>query len=226
MNEASEYAYLGETIDVPITGSDPLQATVAYCDETDVDRMLLVFPPNPILGGDSRNNVVQALLAEAVKRQALAVTFDYRGSNGSRVGDVDMMTYWEALNAGGDFSQIIEDAVAVVSAIKTAFGSPGCCALAGYSFGCYMALQSAPQLGRPPVGGISPPLEEYDFRPWLKEGDLHLFVAPDDPFCPTHKAKELCDNTGMAIHTVASDDHFFRGTEPLLARTVCDTLQL
>lgn len=222
MSPSTEHNYLGETLSIDRPDCDPIQATVAYHDNTDPRQLLLVCPPNPILGGDSQNNVVQALLAEAVHRGGIAVTFDYRGSRDGKVGELDIMTYWEALNASGDFSQIIADTMAVVEAVTREFDTNGCTAIAGYSFGSLIALQVADRLGITPVCCISPPLAEYEFIPWLQKIRPHLFVAPEDPFCPPEAIAHIRQTMDLAIHTVPSDDHFFRDHEPYLAQQVCN----
>jgi alpha/beta superfamily hydrolase len=225
MENGSERRYLGETVEVAVAGGT-IEATVAYGDATDISRVLLVFPPNPILGGDSQNNVVQALLEEAVARDALGVTFDYRGSKGERIGGVDMMSYWESLHAVGDFSGVLDDAAAVVERVGSAFGASGCPALAGYSFGSFMALQFAARVADTPVACISPPLGEYDFVPWLRKHQPGLFVASDDAFCTQAELARVVQDTGLGVQVVESDDHFFRGVEPTVARLVCDRLGL
>lgn len=222
----TDHTYLGETLTVPAHDGETLLVTAAYRDDTDVNRLVVIFPPNPILGGDSQNNVVQALLEEGVNRGVLAVTFDYRGTANGQVGDVDMMTYWENLNEKGDFSDILTDVEAVVAAVKKAFGSTGCQALVGYSFGCFMALQSAVRFSCPNVAAISPPIGEYDFIPFLNGLDLNVFVAPDDIFCPAEEAKDIFADYGYPMIEIPGDDHFFRDTEPHLAQRVFDFLDL
>ncbi len=224
MNSKTPREYLGETLAVELGAGVSTLATVAYADDSQVDRLLLVLPPNPMLGGDSQNNVVQALLAEGAARGALAATFDYRGSREGKVGQVDLMSYWEGLAASRDYGQIVADVAQVVAAVGQAFGSRGCQALAGYSFGCYLALLSAPQLGRPPVAGVSPPIQEYDLRPCLAGLDVHLFAAANDPFCPPELATATFAAHGVTVETMAADDHFFRGVEATLARRVLDVL--
>lgn len=218
------HSYLGETFTVPAHDGELLHVTAAYRDDTDVNQLVMIYPPNPILGGDSQNNVVQALLEEGANRGALAVSFDYRGTADGQVGDVDMMTYWESLNEKGDFSDILKDIQAVVDAVKKAFGSAGCQALIGYSFGCLMALQSAERLGCQNVAGISPPAGEYNFTPFPGGLNLKIFVAPDDLFCPAEEAKGIFGDYGYPVIEIPSDDHFFRDTEPLLAQQVFDSL--
>lgn len=222
----TDHTYLGETLTVRTHDGETLQATVAYRDATDVNLLIMIFPPNPILGGDSQNNVIQALLEEGVNRGALAVTFDYRGTIDGQVGDVDMMTYWEALNETGDFSDILTDVEAVVSTVKKTFGSTGCQALIGYSFGCFMALQSAAKFSCSKVAGISPPIGEYNFVPFLDGVNLTVFVAPDDIFCPAEEAKTVFSENNCPVISVPSDDHFFRGTELPLAQRVFNSLKI
>jgi alpha/beta superfamily hydrolase len=135
-----------------------------------------------------------------------------------------MMSYWDALNHSGDFSRIVEDTLAVLRKVQEEFGSQGCRAVIGYSFGAYIALQVASRLDNPPVCCISPPLSEYPFLPWMQQIKPRLFIAPDDPFCPKEEIAKLQRNVKLVITTVPSDDHFFRGTEQALAEQVLNSL--
>ncbi len=212
---------LAETVSVRLRDGECAQGTVAYRDDTDVSRIALILPPNPMLGGDSENNVVRALLEEAVAVGWLAVTCDYRGVANGRVGQVDLMSYWEALEASGDFSLIVDDIVRVVAAVRDDFGSGPCQAIVGYSFGSYLALWCAEALSVSTVAGISPPIMEYDFSARLSPRISPLFfAAPDDVFCPVGHDAGLFADHDVAVQTVASDDHFFRGTETELAHEV------
>ncbi|MCK5804780.1 MAG: hypothetical protein KAI66_18225, partial [Lentisphaeria bacterium] len=167
MNADEGRSYLGETITVPLEDGLSIQATIAYGDDSDVGRMLVVCPPNPILGGDSENNVVQALLEAAVREGGLGMTFDYRGVAEGRVGDTDLLTYWEELERAGDYDRIVEDSMRAIAAAQREFGGVARPSLVGYSFGTLIALRCAEKLALSTVGGVSPPILECDFAPLL-----------------------------------------------------------
>jgi len=224
MTNQLERNYLGETLPVRLPDGQSVKATVCYNDDTDLRRLLVVFPPNPILGGDSENNVVQAMLAEGVARGVLAATFDYRGVADGHIDGTDIMSYWEELEAKGSYGIIDDDATVSVQTVQRAFGAGPCCALVGYSFGCYLALRTAPALGAFCVAGVSPPLTEYDLVPWLGDLAVHFFVAPRDVFCPAAQAQALFSGHNATVETFDSDDHFFRGTEHVLAKRVLDAV--
>lgn len=219
MSDQDHLDCLAETLPVKLPDGESIEATVAYGDCTDPGTFVLILPPNPILGGDSRNNVIRALLAETASRNLLGVSCDYRGVANGYVGDRDVMSYWEDLLAGGDYALIVDDLLTLADAVRTEFSVEGPCAgIIGYSFGSYLALACARALRVQRVVGISPPIRDHDFLPLLNAAeDIHFLVAPEDIFCPPDLLRELQLQNRVKIRTIDSDDHFFRGYEHVLA---------
>lgn len=216
--------YLGEIITVETEPGVALQATVGYQDHTPLDRLLVVFPPHPSLGGDSANNVVAALFRQAVARPVLAMTFDYRGVREGRVGETSLLAYWDRLEESRDFRPIVQDAVAVIRRVRDSFNPDAALWFAAYSFGNLVALQVAREVAVRGFAGISPPVFEYDIAPLLTGVPLPIFwIAPQDAFCPAGALDGL--GTGrLCVREFPSEDHFFRGSEEALAGRVLEGL--
>lgn len=211
-----------EEIPVDLEPGVRVTATVAYGERTAVDRLLVLFPPHPSLGGDTRNNVLQALLREGTRREWLTLLLDYRGTASGRVGSEPQMAYWDRLDAAQDYTPIVHDCERVIGHVCRSFGTRPELRLAGYSFGALLALQVAVPLRATAVAGISPPLTAHDFAPWLAPAPrTRLYAASDDPFCPL----PLFQETGrrypaVSTEVLAGDDHFFRGSETHVAAAV------
>jgi alpha/beta superfamily hydrolase len=216
--------YLGETLAVTAEPGLVLQATVGYRDDTPLDRMLVIFPPHPSLGGDSANNVVAALFRQAVAMRVLAVTFDYRGVREGSVHGTHVLTYWDRLEAAKDYSPLCHDAVQVIRRVRESFNPQAALWFAAYSFGNVVALATARELEVRGIAGISPPVFEYDVRPLLTDRPLPIFwLAPGDPFCPAGALDGLGGGR-LPVREFPSEDHFFRGAETALARRVLEEL--
>jgi alpha/beta superfamily hydrolase len=102
----------------------------APVDEVAPRGLAVVCHPHPLHGGTMNNKVVQTLARAFVQRGWRSVRFDFRGV-GASAG------HWD-----GGVGEI-DDALAVVRAFR-APGQP--LALAGFSFGAYVASQVAARL--------------------------------------------------------------------------------
>ena len=220
----AEAGFLGEILRVETEPGIVLQATVGYQDDTPVDRLLVIFPPHPSLGGDSDNNVVRALFQRAVARNLLAVTFDYRGVREGRVGDISLLTYWDRLEAAQDYSPIVSDALCLIRRVRDSFHSQAALWFAAYSFGNLVALAAAQKVEVHGIAGISPPLLAHDFEPWLGGKPAPIFwAAPGDVFCPA-EAWEALGQRQLDVRCFPAEDHFFRGVENEVADAVLEAL--
>ena len=221
---STEPDLLSETLSVTTAPEVVLEATIGYHDDTTLDRMVVLFPPHPCLGGDSANNVITALFREAVSRGALAMSFDYRGVREGHLGGRSLLAVWDDFEAAGRFDPVVADALAVIGHVRDSVCPSAALWYAGYSFGSLVALQAAHRLRPEGLAGISPPLLAYDLAPWLAlTPPPRWWLAPTDVFCPTG-ALEGLGVEPRHIHVFPGDDHFFRGTEPALAQAVLGDL--
>jgi hypothetical protein len=168
----------------------------------------IICHPHPQYGGNMFNNVVRALRKVFLDRDMICLRFNFRGTGGSEGtygGGIDEI---EDVRAALDFTEGIDrlDSNKLI--------------LAGYSFGCWVALNAATRDPRPArLIGISPPVDEYDFSFLKQEKRPKLLVAGDHDFvCSTPKFQQLLDDipepkVGKILPGV---DHFHVGREDAL----------
>jgi alpha/beta superfamily hydrolase/putative sterol carrier protein len=186
----------------------------AYDDNTDCSRMVVVFPPHPLLGGDADNSLVRAVCDEAVAQGYLAITFNYRGIDGGQ----EPPACWQEMERTKDYSRIVLDAQKLVLDALGSFGHDAELHYVGYSFGCLVALALNRHLKARRTVAISPPILAYDFEPLLTDnGPVTMMASPDDGFSPFGKASEMADRLGFTVSKVDAGDHFYRGQEKAAA---------
>ena len=170
----------------------------------------VVCHPHPQYGGNMFNNVVRALRKAFLDRNLICLRFNFRGtgrSEGAYGGGIDEI---EDVRAALDFAESIDRL------------DPKKLILAGYSFGCWVALNAAARDPRPArLIGISPPVDEYDFGFLREEKRPKLLMAGDRDFvCSVPKFRQLLDEIpepkmGKILPGV---DHFHVGREDDLIR--------
>lgn len=165
----------------------------------------VICHPHPLYGGNMYNNVTSALKKGLVARGVVALRFNFRGtgrSEGSYGKGIDeRQDVQAALDYLGELDQV----------------DPERLVLAGYSFGCWVALKAAQHDPRPKrLIGISPPLDAYDFDFLIAEARPKLLLAGDRDFvCPASKFEQLLQEipepkAGKILHGA---DHFHQGRE-------------
>jgi uncharacterized protein len=170
------------------------------------ERVAVIAPPHPLMGGELGNPVVQRL-ADALGAAGMrSLLFNWRG-----VGE-----------SGGVPSADPADADRDYEAALAAAAADGPLALAaGYSFGGATAIRIAAR--RPLLGvlAVAPPPALFS------EGDLGhlggrvaLIAAELDNIAPSAELEALADRCGASIVTVAQADHFFSGELSTLRRHV------
>jgi alpha/beta superfamily hydrolase len=156
------------------------------------------------------NNVVRALRKAFLDRSLICLRFNFRGtgrSEGAYGGGIDEI---EDVRAALDFAEGIDrlDAKKLI--------------LAGYSFGCWVALKAAARDPRPArLVGISPPVDEYDFSFLKEETRPKLLAAGDRDFvCSLPKFRQLLDEIPepKVGKILPGTDHFHAGREDDLIR--------
>ena len=184
----------------------------------------ILFGPHPLLGGDMDNNVVRALAVALADAGSPALRFDYRGVGCSEALDPGRPRYevWSEVEERGDLGAVLADADEALRRASRLFEPE---LLVGYSFGACVALRFADERGLDlPLVLVCPPLAHFDFDPLAtREAASVLVFAAQDGFDPPPPAGELAARfPRSAVRVLAGTDHFFRGHEELLSRTVLE----
>lgn len=179
-------------VDMPAETAESVCGTVVVCH------------PHPQQGGTMDNKVVTTVARAFVQCGWRAVRFNFRGVGGSAgawdggVGEVD-------------------DALAVLAAQ----GEDTPLALAGFSFGAYVAASAAARLGRPlaaPLMLVGPATRNFATPP-VPETTLVIHGEHDD-VVPLAATLDWARPQGLPITVVPGCGHFFHGQLPLLKQWV------
>ncbi|MBI4962862.1 MAG: alpha/beta fold hydrolase [Desulfomonile tiedjei] len=206
--------------EVPIRcGSIVLEGVLEVPDNTAM-RLggAVVCHPHPQFGGNMFNNVVRALRKAFLEQNLICLRFNFRGTGGSEGaygGGIDEI---EDVRAALDFAEGLDQL------------DPTKLVLAGYSFGCWVALHAAASDPRPSrLIGISPPVDEYDFSFLKEENRPKLLVAGDNDFvCSLPKFRQLLDEipNPKVGKILPGTDHFHVGREEALISEVNSFLDI
>lgn len=216
-----------ELVDVRIDENRSIPVRVGYRDDAECSGILFIFPPDPLMGGNSDNNIVTSLFNEAVTRGMVAVSFNYHGVESGRIRDDEMFAAWENMCETGDYSLIVNDSRCIIEKICMEFCSEAEIFLAGYSFGSYIALLTG-SVGEkerePRTVCISPPILEFPFTQLLGRKGVSVITSPTDEFCPLDSLKMESEKFKFDIEMIESQDHFFGGKEKQLADKVLEQI--
>ena len=172
--------------------------------------LAVVCHPHPLHGGTMNNKVVQTLARAFVQRGWRSVRFDFRGV-GASAG------HWD-----GGVGEV-DDALAVVRAFR-APGEP--LALAGFSFGAYVASQAAARLAGPApaehVVLVGPAGQNFAVAP-LPSGSLVVHGEADE-VVPLSAVLDWARPQAQPVVVVPGTGHFFHGQLPLLKSLVLGAL--
>lgn len=197
-----------------------LGVTLGYPEFPLRDRIIVIFPPHPSLGGDSTNNVVEAIFAATLASRRMAVKLNYRGAETGLIWGESALTVWDRMEAANDYAVVYSDSLKLLARALEAAGPVAQVVFVGYSFGAYAALATAGQAGVRRVVGISPPLQSHPFAARLSPERQTVFLSgAADPFCPLEDLRELV-GAGCAMVELSVQDHFYRGDESCVAQAV------
>ena len=172
--------------------------------------LAVVCHPHPLHGGTMNNKVVQTLARAFVQRGWRSVRFDFRGV-GASAG------HWD-----GGVGEV-DDALAVVRAFR-APGEP--LALAGFSFGAYVASQAAARQARQApaehVVLVGPAVQNFAVAP-LPSGSLVVHGEADE-VVPLSAVLDWARPQAQPVVVVPGTGHFFHGQLPLLKSLVLGAL--
>jgi alpha/beta superfamily hydrolase len=179
-------------------------------DDASARGLAVVCHPHPLHGGTMNNKVVQTVARAFVQRGWRSVRFDFRGVGASE-------GHWD-----GGVGEV-DDALAVVRAFR-APGEP--LALAGFSFGAYVASQAAARrAGRPPaehVVLVGPAVQNFAVAP-LPAGSLVVHGEADE-VVPLSAVLDWARPQAQPVVVVPGTGHFFHGQLPLLKSLVLGAL--
>lgn len=164
----------------------------------------VICHPNPTQGGTLDNKVVQTMARAFVQLGYRAVRFNFRGIGKSGGG-------WD--EGRGE----VEDALAVVAAFRDA-ALP--LALAGFSFGGYVASHAAKRLDTPAerLLLVGPAASRFDMT-GVPDQTVVIHGEQDD-VVPLQAVLDWARPQALPVIVVPGVGHFFHGQLPLLKNLV------
>jgi alpha/beta superfamily hydrolase len=176
----------------------------------------VIAPSHPLYGGTFHNPVV-INIADGLQRAGIgALTFNWRGVDGSEGAKTDSLP------------DAVADYRAALATLRSTLGG-GPLYAAGYSFGAATALLAA--LEEPDVSGLillAPPagmLRAQDLA--AARGRMLVVVGDDDEFAPlTSLEPKLSGTRDLRLEVIAGADHFFHfgGLDEIAARVAAHVL--
>ncbi|UXH77946.1 alpha/beta hydrolase [Roseateles amylovorans] len=179
-------------IDEPAVDAGPRRGVVVICH------------PNPTQGGTMDNKVVQTIARGFVQLGYRAVRFNFRGIGQSQGG-------WD--EGRGE----VDDALAVVEA----FRDPALpLALAGFSFGGFVASQAALRLAEPAERLLLVGPAASRFGVATVPADTVVIHGEQDDVVPLTAVLDWARPQALPVIVVPGVGHFFHGQLPLLKNLV------
>lgn len=169
--------------------------------------LAVICHPHPQHGGTMDNKVVSTLARAFVQCGWRAVRFNFRGIGGSA-------GVWD--EGRGE----IDDALAVVRALRQ--GSEPL-ALAGFSFGAFVASHAAAALHAQPLVLIGPATQNFTVAA-VAQGTLVVHGEADE-VVPLAATLDWARPLSQPVVVVPGGGHFFHGQLPLLKNLVVRHLQ-
>ena len=178
-------------IDEPAVDAGPLRGVVVICH------------PNPTQGGTMDNKVVQTIARAFVQLGYRAVRFNFRGIGKSQGG-------WD--EGRGE----VDDALAVIAAFREA-ALP--LALAGFSFGGFVASQAAPRTEAVErLLLVGPAASRFGVA--TVPADTVVIHGEQDDVVPLSAVLDWARPQALPVIVVPGVGHFFHGQLPLLKNLV------
>jgi alpha/beta superfamily hydrolase len=211
MNSATESiglkgpaGYLEGLCDVP--AGMPIKGTAVICH------------PHPLFGGTMQNKVVQTLAKAFVQNGWRAVRFNFRGVGGSEG------VYDEGRGELEDLMHVIAQSQSL--ALQGSAPTGSALALAGFSFGAFVASQAVAQMADNPnldkvvlVGtaasnfSVAPVPQELHEKTLLVHGEV-------DDTVPLSSVLDWARPQSLPVTVIPGVAHFFHGQLPLLRNLV------
>jgi uncharacterized protein len=170
--------------------------------------LAVICHPHPQHGGTMDNKVVVTLARAHLQCGWRTVRFNFRGIGASAGA-------WD--EGRGE----IDDAIAVARALRDG-DEP--LALAGFSFGGYVASHAAAALGASSLVLIAPATQNFTVAP-VPAGTLVVHAEADD-IVPLASTLDWARPQALPVVVVPGGGHFFHGQLPLLKELVVRHLHL
>lgn len=223
----TETAITEENVRIPGQGR-MLEGILAYPGDQ-ADCSVLIAGPHPFLGGDMRNNVVSSLLKALASRGAVALTLNYGGVGGSEGGPANwpavMSMFWKEGTFPEEYDWV-EDTRSAIAALRQWRDFPPI--LIGYSFGCWAITNNLRESCAQAIVLISPNPKQHSFEHLSGCPVPLLLIHSDNDFtCGVSEMIawfESIREPKLRIQ-LAAGEHFFKGQETAVTRTVLDFLQ-
>jgi alpha/beta superfamily hydrolase len=211
MNSATESiglkgpaGYLEGLCDVP--AGMPIKGTAVICH------------PHPLFGGTMQNKVVQTLAKAFVQNGWRAVRFNFRGVGGSEG------VYDEGRGELEDLLHVIAQSQTL--ALQGSAPTGSALALAGFSFGAFVASQAVAQMADNPnldkvvlVGTAASNFSVAPVPQELHEKTLVVHGEVDDTV-PLSSVMDWARPQSLPVTVIPGVAHFFHGQLPLLRNLV------
>ena len=211
MNSATESiglkgpaGYLEGLCDVP--AGMPIKGTAVICH------------PHPLFGGTMQNKVVQTLAKAFVQNGWRAVRFNFRGVGGSEG------VYDEGRGELEDLMHVIAQSQTL--ALQGSAPTGSALALAGFSFGAFVASQAVAQMADNPnldkvvlVGTAASNFSVATVPQELHEKTLVVHGEVDDTV-PLSSVMDWARPQSLPVTVIPGVAHFFHGQLPLLRNLV------
>ena len=211
MNSATESiglkgpaGYLEGLCDVP--AGMPIKGTAVICH------------PHPLFGGTMQNKVVQTLAKAFVQNGWRAVRFNFRGVGGSEG------VYDEGRGELEDLLHVIAQSQTL--ALQGSAPTGSALALAGFSFGAFVASQAVSQMADNPnldkvvlVGTAASNFSVATVPQELHEKTLVVHGEVDDTV-PLSSVMDWARPQSLPVTVIPGVAHFFHGQLPLLRNLV------
>lgn len=171
--------------------------------EAPAQGLAVVCHPHPLHGGTMDNKVVVTLARAFLQRGWRTVRFNFRG-----IG-----------HSGGEWDEgrgEIDDALAVIAALRERHDEP--LALAGFSFGAYVAAHAARAVHPQQLVLVGPASQNFTL-PHVAHGTLVVHGEADE-VVPLAATLDWARPQSLPVVVVPGVGHFFHGQLPLLKSLV------
>lgn len=204
------------------SGDLSLEGILAYPQEREPKRAILLLAPHPHMGGNLDNNVIRYLARRAAEDDAISLRFNYRGVGNSSIElpeGLSRYDYFAKMEATHGYQPLLEDAAAALEWLSGCAGSIPMGPIIGYSLGAVLAGTIAREHPMGALVGISPPNRRVSMACFEDNRADKVFLGGGDDFAFDKERfeSEMRHFQGRnEFIFLPGCDHFFRGQEDTL----------